>query len=256
MKTQDELKVVIIGDGNSTAQLATRMEEVNSGATVQFLAGPRVPDEPVAAWLAKVAAETESADWLVVGLHRNPAVAKSVLQGVHRLAPQAVLWNSLSTCTATEATAWLNQSPVYGWSHVGPQWNALECSAPLQKADRESGLGLPLPLLDTWEVLTGMDAAEIVDSPGGVQARIVHSLINEAAMALKEQLCSPENLDMAMKLGVNYPEGPLHWANRIGLETVLATMECLYRNYGEERYRPAPLLRDMALAQVSFNVKE
>jgi 3-hydroxybutyryl-CoA dehydrogenase len=73
--------------------------------------------------------------------------------------------------------------------------------------------------------------------------RILVMLINEAIDALFLNIASKEDIDLAMTKGVNYPKGLLKWADEIGLEKVLADLETLFHEYGEDRYRPSPLLR-------------
>jgi len=68
-------------------------------------------------------------------------------------------------------------------------------------------------------------------------------LINEAFDAVLMQVASAEDIDKAMTKGVNYPKGLLAWADEIGLEKVLAQLEDLFQEYGEDRYRPNVLLR-------------
>ncbi|HEY4215722.1 MAG TPA: 3-hydroxyacyl-CoA dehydrogenase NAD-binding domain-containing protein [Gemmatimonadaceae bacterium] len=75
--------------------------------------------------------------------------------------------------------------------------------------------------------------------------RIMAMLINEAVDAVLMGVASPEDIDLAMTKGVNYPKGLLAWANEIGLSTVLARLDALQAEYGEDRYRPSPLLRRM-----------
>lgn len=75
--------------------------------------------------------------------------------------------------------------------------------------------------------------------------RILAMLINEAVDAVFMQVASPGDVDLAMTKGVNYPKGLLAWANEIGLERVLGWLERLHQEYGEDRYRPSPLLRRM-----------
>jgi 3-hydroxybutyryl-CoA dehydrogenase len=84
------------------------------------------------------------------------------------------------------------------------------------------------------------------DAPGLVLGRIVGQVINEAAFALGEGLGSTEDIDAGMIHGLNYPRGILSWADQIGLDQVLTLLEALESERGEERYRPAPLLRRLA----------
>jgi 3-hydroxybutyryl-CoA dehydrogenase len=83
------------------------------------------------------------------------------------------------------------------------------------------------------------------DAPGLVLGRIVCQLANEAAFALAEGVGSREDVDAALRLGFNHPRGPLERADAMGLDQVLATLDALRDELGEERYRAAPLLRRM-----------
>jgi 3-hydroxybutyryl-CoA dehydrogenase len=89
----------------------------------------------------------------------------------------------------------------------------------------------------------GLHTERVRPSPGGVLPRIVCQLINECAFALGEGVGSAADIDTGMVLGLNHPRGPLEWADTIGLDHVLATLETLCGEYREERYRPAPALR-------------
>jgi 3-hydroxybutyryl-CoA dehydrogenase len=84
------------------------------------------------------------------------------------------------------------------------------------------------------------------EAPGLVLGRIVSQLVNEAAFALQRGIGTAEDIDTAMRLGFNYPRGPLEWGAAIGYDRVLAVLDALRRELGEERYRAAPLLRRMA----------
>ena len=81
------------------------------------------------------------------------------------------------------------------------------------------------------------------DAPGLVLGRIVCQVVNEAAFALGEGLGSAEDIDAGMVHGLNYPRGILAWADEIGLDHVVAVLDALAAERGEERYRVAPLLR-------------
>jgi 3-hydroxybutyryl-CoA dehydrogenase len=81
------------------------------------------------------------------------------------------------------------------------------------------------------------------DVPGFIVNRILMPMINEAIFALEETVASPEDIDLAMTTGANHPVGPLALADRIGLDTVLAICEVLYRDLNDRKFRPCPLLR-------------
>jgi 3-hydroxybutyryl-CoA dehydrogenase len=83
------------------------------------------------------------------------------------------------------------------------------------------------------------------DAPGLVLGRIVCQVINESAFALGEGVGSAADIDAGMMHGLNYPHGVLHWADAIGLDHVLALLDGLANERREERYRAAPVLRQM-----------
>jgi len=122
----------------------------------------------------------------------------------------------------------------------------------------------PVPLMKLVEVIRGLGTSEETarsvmdlckslgkepvaanDSPGFISNRILCPMINEAVFALQENVGTPEAIDTVMKLGMNHPMGPLALADLIGLDVVLYVMEVLQHDLGEDKYRPAPLLRRM-----------
>ncbi len=103
-----------------------------------------------------------------------------------------------------------------------------------------------------WQKL-GKAVSVIDDVAGMVLMRSVCMLANEAADAVNQQVCSPEGVDTAMQAGVNYPRGPLAWADAIGIEAVLGVLDNLQHNYGEDRYRASPLLLRKAATGARFH---
>ena len=87
---------------------------------------------------------------------------------------------------------------------------------------------------------------------GEIFERIISMLINEAVDALFLNIGSKEAIDLAMTKGVNYPKGLLIWADEIGLENVLSFLEKMFKEYGEDRYRPSPLMRRMVAKGEKF----
>jgi 3-hydroxybutyryl-CoA dehydrogenase len=92
----------------------------------------------------------------------------------------------------------------------------------------------------------GKHVVWVSDAPGLVLGRIVCQVINEAAFALTEGVGSAEDIDAGMVHGLNYPRGILGWADQIGIDHVLTVLDALFEERREERYRAAPLLRELA----------
>jgi 3-hydroxybutyryl-CoA dehydrogenase len=83
----------------------------------------------------------------------------------------------------------------------------------------------------------------VADAPGLVLGRILAQVVNECAFAVGEGVGSAEDVDAGMQLGLNYPQGPLAWADAVSLDHIVMILDGLREEYGEERYRTAPLLR-------------
>ncbi|MFM0394904.1 3-hydroxyacyl-CoA dehydrogenase NAD-binding domain-containing protein [Paraburkholderia phytofirmans] len=122
----------------------------------------------------------------------------------------------------------------------------------------------PVPLMGLVEVIPGLrssptslarareliaqlgkTAIDVKNSPGFVVNRILVPMLNEAITVLQEGLASAADIDAGMKLGANHPIGPLALADMVGLDTLLAAMDTLYRDFSDPKYRAAPLLREM-----------
>jgi 3-hydroxybutyryl-CoA dehydrogenase len=123
----------------------------------------------------------------------------------------------------------------------------------------------PVPLMALVEVVRGRQTSDatveaasalarragktpvvVKDSPGFVVNRLLCPMLNEAALAYGEGIASARDIDEAMKLGCNHPIGPLALADLIGVDVLLAVMEVFHREFKDPKYRPAPLLKEMA----------
>ncbi len=94
----------------------------------------------------------------------------------------------------------------------------------------------------------GKSPVEVSDSPGFVANRLLIPMINEAVFALNDGVATAEDIDQIMRLGASHPMGPLELADMIGLDVVLSIMESLHHEFGDDKYRPAPRLRQMVSA--------
>jgi 3-hydroxybutyryl-CoA dehydrogenase len=94
----------------------------------------------------------------------------------------------------------------------------------------------------------GKTAIEVKEAPGFAVNRILCPMINEAIFVYSEGIASVEDIDQAMVLGANHPMGPLALADLVGLDTLLAVLEGLHQELGEDKYRPATLLRKLVRA--------
>jgi 3-hydroxybutyryl-CoA dehydrogenase len=103
---------------------------------------------------------------------------------------------------------------------------------------------------DTVELAKAIGKTPVVvkDSPGFIVNRILAPIINEGVFLLSEGIASREDIDAAMKLGANHPMGPLELADLVGVDIALHTMEILYEEFGDSKFRPAPLLKQMVAA--------
>jgi 3-hydroxybutyryl-CoA dehydrogenase len=89
----------------------------------------------------------------------------------------------------------------------------------------------------------GKTFIEAKDAPGFAVNRILMPMINEGFFALQESLASAKDIDQALKLGCNFPMGPLELADFVGIDVCLFVCEILHRDLGDSKYRPAPLMR-------------
>lgn len=95
----------------------------------------------------------------------------------------------------------------------------------------------------------GKTPVEVNEAPGFVVNRILIPMINEAINVLAAGTASAEDIDVAMQLGASHPMGPLHLGDLVGLDIVLAIMEVIHNETGDDKYAPAPMLKELVAAK-------
>ncbi len=201
--------------------------------------------------LARIRTSTQyevlkSDDLVIEAATENHALKIKIIQQLDSLlAPEVILASNTSSISITQL------------------------AAVTQRADRFIGMHFfnPVPMMALVEIIRGLQTSDdthavvqdlakrlgkspitVKNAPGFVVNRILVPMINEAFFVLAEGLASPDDIDAGMRLGCNQPIGPLALADMIGLDVCLAVMEVYLEQFGDSKYRPCPLLKEMVAA--------
>ncbi len=159
----------------------------------------------------------------------------------------APILSSSITITATEQSAWIaGKHRLVGIAALPTFINkSLVEVAPTIYTPMET-----LEVVSRFFLSIDKEIEIVQDRVGMVLPRILCQVINEAAFAITADIAAPDDIDKALTLGMHFPLGPIEWAEQIGLDQVYAVLTALYTDLQEERYRVAPILKQMALTGV------
>ncbi len=230
--------------------LERALKTISKNMDRQIKKGTLTEDEKKAA-LARILPTTDiqqvkDVDFVVEAVIENKELKKEIFKKLDEITrPDVILASNTSSISITELGAVTGRPDKVAGMHFMnpvPVMKLVEVVKGQLTSDETIET-----ILDLSKRL-GKDPALVNDYPGFVANRILMPMINEAIYALMEGVADRDNIDKVMKLGANHPMGPLALADLIGLDVVLFILEVMYRDLGDPKYRPCPLLRRMVAA--------
>ena len=196
--------------------------------------------------LDKLVDDAAKCDIFIESLNESAASKMWLVEGVEvNLKDQTPVLTNALCASATEVASWCeNPRRVIGFGLLPPLTTPGKIEfAPALQADVQNATA-------AREFLekVGFQIVRVPDTPGLVRGRLLMTLINEAAFLLAEKLATAKDIDTALQQACKLPRGPLAWADEIGLDIVLGTLLGMVDFWGEERYRPVPLLKQKVRA--------
>lgn len=160
------------------------------------------------------------------------------------ISPQFPILTSSITLTVTEQASWIkNKYRLVGISALPSIIDKpIVEIAPTVYTPKET-----IEAVARFYALLGKEIEIVQDRIGMVFPRIICQTINETFFAINEDIATPNEIDIALKGGFNFPMGPIQWAETIGLKQVYSVLSAIQNDLGEERYRVSPLLKQMAI---------
>ncbi len=222
-----------------------------SGSLDRLLKKEKITAADKDAALARIKGSTDYSDLqgtqlVIEAATENYDLKVKILKQIDALvAPEVIIASNTSSISITKLAAVTSRADKFIGMHFFnpvPMMALVEIIRGLQTSDATHDA------VQAMAKALGKSPITVKNAPGFVVNRILVPMINEAFFVLAEGIATPEDIDAGMKLGCNQPIGPLALADMIGLDVCLAVMEVYLAEFGDSKYRPCPLLREMVAA--------
>ncbi len=231
-------KVLILGESPLVEEYASLCH--NKGFAVSVRLNPEFASVKLPRGLATAAKPARTTHLALELTNINLGTKRINLAQLDRhLAPGTPILSSSVTASVAEQASWISRPQrLIG---IGALPSLLQNDL-VEFAESFATAKPARDAAERFSTALGKKSAFVADSVGLVLPRILSMLANEACFAMAEHVATGSDIDTAMKLGTNYPLGPVEWAEKIGARHIFAVVSALHRCFNEDRYRPSPLL--------------